>query len=170
MAIGLGGIAKGFIVDRAAEVLRRHGFADFVIVAGGDLRADGRKAGRPWRIGIRDPRVDGAMLGWVAASDLSIDTSGDYERCFIAGGRRYHHLIDPATGRPAPGCRSVTVVSRDTGIADALSTGLFVMGPERGLALAERLPDVEALVVDAAGDLHATSGFVLEPAAPPAAD
>jgi thiamine biosynthesis lipoprotein len=162
MGIGLGGIAQGFIADRIAECLRERGFTNFVIDVSGDLRVDGRVDGRPWRIGIQHPRIVGQMIAWLPVSDLSVVTCGDYERYFELDGKRYHHIIDPATGWPAAGCQSVTVVSRDTGIADALDTGLFVMGPERGLELAERLPDVEALIIDAAGKMHTTSGFVME--------
>lgn len=171
MSIGLGGIAQGYIADRVAEVIRSRDFADFVIDVSGDLRVDGRVGGRPWRVGIQDPRQRERVIATLPLADgVSVVTSGDYERYFDLGGRRYHHIMDPSTGYPAMECRSVTVVSTDTGIADALATGLFVLGAERGLALAERLPDVEALIVDAAGRMHATSGFLLEPPAAPAAD
>ncbi len=171
MAMGLGGIAQGYIADRVAEVIRSRGFTDFVIDVSGDLRVDGRVGGRPWRVGIQDPRQRDRVIATLPLADgISVVTSGDYERYFELDGRRYHHILDPATGYPATDCRSVTVVSTDTGIADALATGLFVLGPERGLALAERLPDVEALIVDAAGATHTTSGFALERPAAPAAD
>jgi len=168
MGIGLGGIAQGFIADRVADCLRERGFSNFLVDVSGDLRVDGLVDGRPWRIGIQHPRIHGQMIAWLPVSNLSVETSGDYERYFEVDGRRYHHIMDPATGWPAAGCQSVTVVSRDTGIADALATGLFVMGPERGLELAERLPEVEALIIDAAGKMHTTSGFAMEPAGNPA--
>jgi FAD:protein FMN transferase len=171
MAMGLGGIAQGYIADRVAELIRSRGFSDFVIDVSGDLRVDGRVGGRPWRVGIQDPRRRGQVVATLPIADgISVVTSGDYERYFEIGGRRYHHIMDPATGYPATDCQSVTVVSTDTGIADALATGLFVLGPERGLALAERLPDVEALIIDAAGAMHTTTGFALERPTSPAAD
>jgi thiamine biosynthesis lipoprotein len=171
MKMGLGGIAQGYIADRVAGMLRSHGFTSFVIDVSGDLRVDGRIGGRPWRVGIQDPRRREQVIATLPLADgISVVTSGDYERYFELDGRRYHHILDPATGYPAMGCRSVTVASTDTGIADALATGLFVLGPERGLALAEQLPDVEVLIVDAQGVTHTTSGFVLEQPAPPPAD
>jgi thiamine biosynthesis lipoprotein len=160
MGIGLGGIGQGYIGDQVAKLLRERGFKNFVVDVSGDLRVDGMVGGRPWRVGIQHPRYARVSLATVpVANGLSIVTAGDYERYFDLDGRRYHHIIDPATGYPAEGCQSVTVVSRDTMLADALDTGLFVMGPERGIALAERLPEVEAMIVDAQGVVHTTSGF-----------
>lgn len=163
MAIGLGGIAQGFIADRVADLIRARGFINFMIDVSGDLRVDGVIEGRPWRVGIKHPRIAGRTVATVPiANGLSISTAGDYEKFFELGGRRYHHIIDPKTGYPAPGCQSVTVVSLDTMLTDGLDTGLFVMGPERGIALAEQLPNVEAMIVDATGIVHTTSGFQLE--------
>ncbi len=169
MRIGLGGIAKGYIVDRAAAVLQAAGFDNCMIDAGGDLCARGAgPSGGGWRVGVRDPRDPERVLVTLTARNAAVVTSGDYQRYFFYEGRRYHHIIDPATGYPAPHCRSVTVVAPDTGIADALATGIFVMGPAAGVTLAERLPEVEALVIDAEGTHHATSG--LRQASGPAAD
>jgi thiamine biosynthesis lipoprotein len=163
MGIGLGGIGQGYIGDRVATLIREHGFTNFVVDVSGDLRVDGLLGGRPWRVGVQHPRAPGRTLATVPiANGLSIVTAGDYERFFDLDGRRYHHIIDPATGYPAAACQSVTVVSRDTMLADALDTALFVMGPERGIALAERLPEVEAMIVDAQGRMHTTSGFQLD--------
>ena len=163
MGIGLGGIAQGFIADRVADLLRGRGFENFLVDVSGDLRVDGMIGGRPWRVGIQHPRArDQVMATLPVSGGLSVVTSGDYERYFDLGGRRYHHIMDPKTGYPTTGCQSVTVVSRDTGIADALTKGLFVLGPTRGIALAERLPDVEALIIDAHGGMHTTSGLKLE--------
>jgi thiamine biosynthesis lipoprotein len=161
MRIGLGGIAKGYIVDRAADVIRRHGFRDFMISAGGDLRADGHHFEQPWQVGVQDPRRPDRVIARIPVSNASVVTSGDYERFFILDGRRYHHIIDPGTGMPAAACRSVTILSPDTGIADALATGIFVLGPVEGLGLAERLAGVEALIIDADGKMHTTSGLPL---------
>ncbi len=166
MKIGLGGIAKGYALDRAAELLRARGRRDFLIVAGGQVYAAGRRGDRPWRIGVRDPWGDPAdafaLLDLDPAAEgggLSSSTSGDYESFFDLDGVRYHHILDPRTGRPSRGLRSATVVSDDATLADALSTALMVLGPERGLALAEEWEGVEAVLVGEGGELHTTSGL-----------
>jgi FAD:protein FMN transferase len=158
MRVHLGGIGKGFAVDRAAAMLRSHGINDFLVQAGGDLYAAGRHGERPWRAAIRDPRGDGN----IAAMDLAestFSTSGDYERFFIQDGRRYHHILDPDTGEPAQGTRSVTIVATRAVIADGLSTGVFVMGPDAGMALIEQLPDVEGVIVTETGEVRVSSGL-----------
>ena len=119
-----------------------------------------RRGGRPWRLGIRDPR--GPADRSFATLDLSngtFSTSGDYERFFIKDGVRYHHILDPDLGEPARLCRSVTIVANTATLADALSTGVFVLGPEKGMALIERLPDVEGVVVDANNRVLVSSGL-----------
>ncbi len=172
MSLATGGIAKGYALDEAARILRQAGVRSAVIDAGGSLyllgargedgasAAAGTAAGA-WRVAIRHPRAKGSgYLGTLAVRpDRSVSTSGDYERYFEADGVRYHHIIDPATGWPAKGAISVTVVAPSATEADGLSTALFVMGPEKGLALAESLPGVEALFVDAAGSLSMTPGM-----------
>lgn len=161
MKIGLGGVAKGYALDRAAELLRGRGHADFLIVAGGQVYAAGRRGGRPWRVGVRDPRGD--QTDAFALLDLeggvSSSTSGDYESYFELDGVRYHHILDPRTGRPARGLRSATVIAPDATLADALSTALVVLGPDRGLALAEEWPEVEAVLVGEDGALRTTPGI-----------
>jgi thiamine biosynthesis lipoprotein len=131
-----------------------------MIQFGGDLYVAGYRDGKPWRVGIRDPR--GAPDDSIAALDLSdatFSTSGDYERFFIKDGVRYAHIIDPDTGQPARACRSVTIVSNNATTADGLSTGVFLLGPEKGLALIERLPDVEGVIVSADNDVLVSSGL-----------
>ncbi|MBN2498431.1 MAG: FAD:protein FMN transferase [Deltaproteobacteria bacterium] len=158
MKIGLGGIAKGYVVDRVSAVLRARGFADHLVIGGGDLYAAGSRGGRTWRVGVRDPRRD-AIRAVIALRDEGAATSGDYERFFISGGVRYHHILDPRTGWPAQGCASVTTVAPSAALADAYATGLFVMGPEAGRALAERHAGLEALFLSPGGDALATSGM-----------
>ncbi len=158
--VHLGGIGKGFAVDRAVAILRRAGLRDFLIQAGGDLYAGGQAGDTPWRLGIQDPRgPGGAPFAAVELSDATFSTSGDYERAFVLDGVRYHHILDPDTGQPARGCRSVTIVARDATMADGLSTGVFILGPERGMALVERLPDVEAVIVTADNQVRISSGL-----------
>ncbi len=160
MAIGLGGIAKGYAADRAAEVLRQMGIANATINAGGDVRVMGRPSPeRPWRIGIQHPRKRQALLEEVSLSAGAVATSGDYERFFVHEGVRYHHILDVRTGFPARGCMSITVIGETAMMADALSTAAFVLGPEAGLALIEELPGAEAMLVDASGEIHRTTGF-----------
>jgi thiamine biosynthesis lipoprotein len=160
MRAHLGGIGKGYAVDRAAEILRSRGVRDFLIQFGGDLYVGGTRGGRPWRLGIQDPR--GAAERSFAAIDLSdssFSTSGDYERFFLRGGRRYHHILDPHTGQPARGSRSVTIVAETATLADALSTGVFVLGPEKGMALIERLPKIEGVIVTDRNAVLVSSGL-----------
>ena len=157
--LDLGGIAKGYAIDRAAEVLRRGGARDFLVNAGGDLFLTGSKDGDPWRVGIQHPRRPGELLQVVAPAGGALVTSGDYERSYTWEGILYHHILDPRSGQPARGCQSVTVWAASATDADALATAVFVLGPVEGLALVEREPAAEALVVTAAGQVRESSGF-----------
>jgi thiamine biosynthesis lipoprotein len=157
--IGLGGIAKGYGVDRAMAVLRQHGVEHGLVNAGGDLRTVGTEAGVPWKVAIRHPRRRGELMAEVPVSNMCVVTSGDYERFFELDGVRYHHILDPRTGRPATGCMSATVIGPEASLSDALATALCVMGPERGLELVERLDRVEAMVVGLDGVVHTSSGL-----------
>lgn len=155
MAINLGGIAKGYAVDRAAAVLAKHGFTDVVVQAGGDLMVKGRKGQDPWRVGIRDPR--GAENDYFAIApirDASFSTAGDYERGFIKDGVRYHHILDPRTGKPATACRSVTVLAKDALTADELDDAIFILGPEEGMKLLDKHPGAGAVIVDKDNKVH----------------
>jgi thiamine biosynthesis lipoprotein len=156
----LGGIGKGYAVDRVAGMLRQAGLRDFMVQFGGDMFLSGRRGDRPWRVALRDPRgpLDQAFAA-IELSDETFSTSGDYERFFMAGGRRYHHIIDPDTGAPARGARSVTIIARTSTLADALSTGVFVMGPDEGMALVERLSDVEAVIVTDDNEVRVSAGL-----------
>jgi thiamine biosynthesis lipoprotein len=161
MRAHLGGIGKGYAIDRAAAILRARGFHDFMIQSGGDLLVSGHRGGRPWRLGIRDPR--GPADRSFATLDLTngtFSTSGDYERFFFANGRRYHHILDPDLGEPARGCRSVTIVADTAVVADGLSTGVFALGPEKGMALIERLPNVEGVIVASDNRVLVSSGLI----------
>ncbi len=158
--VDLGGIAKGYAVDRAAAILQRAGAVRASVNAGGDMVLVGRPAGRPWKIGIQHPRRAGELLATLHLEEpAAVVSSGDYERFFEEGGRRYHHLFDPRTGYPAAGCQSVTVVAGKAVLADALATAAFVLGPEEGLALLEQTPGVEGLLVTASGEVRSTPGL-----------
>jgi thiamine biosynthesis lipoprotein len=160
MRIDLGGFAKGHAVDRATDILQRHGIRQALVSAGGDSRVIGDRRGRPWSVAIRDPRREGEVVAVLPLEDISVSTSGDYERYFDDGDERVHHLIDPATGRSPRGIHSVTILARDGLRSEALSKAVFVRGVGRGLALVERLGDVDAIVVDDQGALHASSGLL----------
>lgn len=160
MRIDLGGFAKGHAVDNATALLRQRGIAHATVAAGGDSRVIGDRRGRPWTIGIRDPRRAGQVVAVVPLEDVAISTSGDYERFFERDGMRCHHLIDPATGRSATGVRSATILADDGLTAEGLSKSVFVLGAERGLALVEAMTGVDAVVIDARGALHFSSGLL----------
>jgi len=160
MRIDLGGFAKGHAVDNAAAILRRRGIAHAMVSAGGDSRVIGDRRGRPWTIGVRDPRRPSQVAAVLPLEDVSISTSGDYERYFDADGTRFHHLIDPATGKSPREIQSVTILADDGLTSEALSKIVFVLGVERGMALVESQSGVDAVVVDAAGALHFSSGLL----------
>ncbi len=160
MGIDLGGIAKGYAVDAAVNVLKKKNIDSAMVNAGGDIYVLGRKQGKPWRIGIRHPRREGEILGIIEVEDMAIVTSGDYERFFFSGGKRYHHIINPKTGYPADECQSVTIVAKEATFADGLATGIFVLGPKEGMALIENLEGVEGVIINKEGDVSASSGLV----------
>jgi thiamine biosynthesis lipoprotein len=171
LGLDLGGIAKGAVVDLLGAYLERLGRRDYLVEAGGDILLSGLKEGdKPWVVGIRHPRKSEGFLGLVSLGErrkkLAIVTSGDYERYFIKDGVRYHHILDPATGYPARGLISVTILAPSCAEADALATAVFVLGMEKGLALLARWPGAEGLLVaERQGRLEArvTAGFPLKP-------
>ncbi len=157
--INLGGIAKGYVVERGAAILRANGIEHGIVTAGGDSRLLGDRRGQPWMVGIRDPRKDGQVAISVPLEDEAISTSGDYERYFEEDGVRYHHILQPSTGAPASGIHSATVFGPDAVFTDALSTSVFVMGVDRGLRLIGSLPDYESIVIDAEGQIYYSDGL-----------
>lgn len=159
MRVHLGGIGKGYAVDRAVALLRDAGLADFMIQSGGDLYVAGDNGGTPWKLGIADPRGNHEPFATLQITNRTFSTSGDYERFFMKDGKRYHHLLDPDFGEPASGCRSVTIVASRAMLADVLSTGVFVLGPDEGMKLIERLPDVEGVIVTSDNDVLVSSGL-----------
>jgi len=160
MRAHLGGIGKGYAVERSVAILRARGLRDFMIQAGGDMYVGGHRGDRPWRLGIQDPRgPHDASFGTVELSDATFSTSGDYERFFIKDGRRYHHIIDLTTGQPARASRSVTIVAPSATLADGLSKAVFVLGAAEGMALIERVPDVEGVIVSANNEVLVSKGL-----------
>ncbi len=159
MSIGLGGIAKGYAVDRAAQLLTRAGFPDSLVDGGGDVMISGTRQGQPWRLGIQDPRQPhGTILGMMRLTNCALVTSGDYERFRIVDGIRYHHIIDPRTGYPANASMSVSVLSHTAEQGVVLAKGVFILGGDQGMALAGR-QGIEVLLIDAQGARHFTPGF-----------
>ncbi len=158
--IDLGGIAKGYAVERGVALLQERGVQHALVTAGGDTRVLGDRDGRPWRVGIRNPRgAESDVIALLPLVDEAISTSGDYERYFVEDGVIYHHIIEPGTGRSARKVRSVTIVGPDATQTDAMSTSVFVLGVEDGLRLIDELPDLEAVIVDNEGELFFSKGF-----------
>ncbi|MDP2689621.1 MAG: FAD:protein FMN transferase [Deltaproteobacteria bacterium] len=158
MVLNLGGVAKGYIVKKAVEVLKARGMRRGIIHAGGDMTVFQTGEEKPFIIGIQHPR-EKKLLGEMLVNNGAVATSGDYERFFEKDGVRYHHILDPATGFPARKSRSATVTSVNPTQADALSTAVFVMGPEKGMELIESLDKVEGVLVDGRGKVFTSSGF-----------
>ena len=161
-SIDLGGIGKGFAGDKFLEVFKKYGVSSAFTNIGGNVVALGTKPdGSPWRVGIRHPRQENSLIGFVSVADKAVVTSGDYQRYFIgSNGKRYHHIIDPSTGYPAEsGLISVTIVADSSMDADALSTILFAAGMEKGLSLLERLNGTEAIIIDTDLQVHITAGL-----------
>ena len=159
MRVNLGGIAKGYITGKTVEILKKHGVKKGIVHAGGDMVVFQEANDTPWLIGIQDPRDKDKIVGTIKAQNTAVSTSGDYERFFIKDGARYHHIMDPSTGFPANKCRGVTITAKDPTFADALSTAVFVLGPEEGMKLIEELPDVEGLIIGADKTITMSSGF-----------
>ncbi len=159
MRIDLGGIMKGYAADKAVDVLKRRGIRAGIVSVAGDIRSFGHKPdGKPWKVGIRNPNAEHKkddIMATLELTDMAISTSGDYERFFEIEGKRVHHLLSPFTGLPAKECRSVSVIGPQGAIADSLATGVFVLGPSKGLALLNKM-GVEGIIVDIHGKVHGT--------------
>ncbi len=159
MLIDLGGIAKGYAADKAVEALKRNGINSGLVSVAGDIKAFGLKPdGKPWKIGIRNPRAKGKeddIMATIELKDMAISTSGDYERFFILDGKRYHHMLSPKTGYPAEGCQSVSVITKEGAFTDAFATGIFILGPEKGIKVLEKM-GFDGIIVDSQGKVHTT--------------
>jgi thiamine biosynthesis lipoprotein len=157
MSITLGGIAKGYAVDKCVALLHEAGFNDFMVQAGGDMYVSGKKGAEPWIVGIRDPRGQDLFAG-MPIENHSFSTSGDYERGFVKDGVRYHHILDPRDGQPAHASRSVTIRAKDAFTADAWSKVMFILGWKSGMDIIKKykLTDFEVVWVDDKNELHMT--------------
>lgn len=153
MRIDLGGIAKGYAVDQGAEILFARGIKNAIVTAGGDSRILGDRRGRPWIVGIKNPRDENKSAVALPLTDTAISTSGDYERYFMDGERRVHHIINPKTGKSAVGVRSVSVLAPRGIDTDALTKPLFILGVQRGMEIIDKIPGVDAIVIDDEGQM-----------------
>ena len=169
MALDLGGIAKLPILDAGLRVLRSAGIQNAMVNGGGDVLTHGLWQGRPWRVGLRDPRAPERLLGAVeaAAGPLVVASSGDYERCFFYDGQRFHHVLNPRTGRPTTGVHGASLVARDVGAVNGLGAALMVQGFAAGKALAARAPDLAVLMAGQDGTVwqSAAMSALLKPVA-----
>lgn len=154
MRIDLGGIAKGYAVDRGADALLARGVKNAIVTAGGDSRIIGDRRGRPWMVGIKNPRNREKVVVMLPLSDTAISTSGDYERYFMDGDRRVHHILNPKTGRSASDVESVSVMAPRGFDTDPLTKIFFVRGLAAGMALIDKLPGVDAVVIGSDGKLY----------------
>ncbi len=152
--LDFGAFGKGYGIDLAIQTLREMGIENAIVNAGGDLRAIGSRDGKPWRIAVRSPNSSDVLGVIKTRRDESVFTSGDYERNFVYEGKRYHHIIDPRTGRPVEGVSSVTVIHSDATTADAAATALFVAGPGRWHEIARRMGIKYVLMIESSGTLH----------------
>jgi len=153
--ISFGAIAKGYAVDRMIEKLKEQGIENALVNAGGEIRA----LGKDWVVGIRHPSIPEELVRTINLSGMAVATSGDYEQYTENEGTRYHHILDPATGYPAEGCSSVTVIAGSCIEADAYATGIFVLGPERGIELANKIAGIEAMAINKSGTVFYSKGF-----------
>lgn len=161
MRLDVGAIAKGYAVQLVTALLEQSGYHDFVIAAGGNVQAQGMPPDREaWSVGIADPENPGQLAAAVEVSGLAVVTSGGYERFYTVGGRRYHHIVDPATLEPAEKMLSATVICPDGGLADCLSTALFLMEPEQAIAFIRTIPDARAILVTLEGETLDSQGLI----------
>jgi thiamine biosynthesis lipoprotein len=160
MKLGLGGIGQGYIADKVKELLFSKGCNSGIVNVSGDINAWGTQPdGNPWTVGIVNPLNKNKVFATFPLEDSAVETSGNYEKYVIFNGIRYSHIIDPRTGYPAQGVVSVSVFAKQTEIADALATGIFVMGVEVGIDLVNQLKGVECIMVDDKGKIHSSKGI-----------
>ncbi len=162
MKIGFGAIGKGYAANRAKAKMEALGIKDGVVNAGGDLITWGKMENdEDWSIGIANPKEKGEVMGWLIINDLSVVTSGNYEKFFLANGKKYSHIINPTTGYPATGTKSVTIICKDAELSDALATSVFILGAEKGIELIDKLKDIECLVITDKDEMKTSKGLQL---------
>jgi len=160
MKIGFGGIGKGYAADKAKELLVDMGVTSGIINASGDMNAWGHQAdGTNWLVGITNPLNTQKVFSWLPINNQSVVTSGDYEKYVEFNGKRYAHIINPRTGYPTTGIKSVTIFASKAELADALATSVFVMGLDNGLDFINQIKGIEAIIVDDANNFHKTKNI-----------
>lgn len=160
MKLGLGGIGQGYIADKVKNLLYAKGCLSGIINVSGDINAWGKQPdGKPWTVGIVNPLNKNKIFATFPIEDSAVETSGSYEKYVIFDGIRYSHIIDPRTGYPASGIVSVSVFAKQTEIADAMATGIFVLGVEVGLDLVNQIKGLECIIVDDKGKIHSSKGI-----------
>ena len=160
MKLGLGGIGQGYIADKIKSLLFSTGCLSGIINVSGDINAWGKQPdGKPWTVGIVNPVNKNKIFATFPLTDSAVETSGSYEKFVVFNGKRYSHIIDPRTGYPAAGIVSVSVFAKQTEIADALATGIFVLGVEVGLDLVNQIKGIECIIVDETGKIHSSNGI-----------
>ena len=158
MKLGLGGIAQGYIADKIKEVLQEKGCTSGLVNVSGDINTWGKQPnGQPWTVGIINPMNKNKVFATFILDDSAVETSGSYEKFVVFNGKRYSHIIDPRTGYPASGIVSVSVFAKQTELADALATGIFVLGIEVGLDLVNQLNGIDCIIVDDKGGVHVSN-------------
>lgn len=153
--ISFNAIVPGYAADKCSQILEKNGIKNYLVNVGGEIFAKGKD----WKIGIQHPRKQNELLGAIVAGGFGVSTSGDYQQYFKKDGKRFTHIFNPVTGYPANQCEAVTIIAKDALTADALSTGIFVLGPIKGMNLIEKLKDVEGIIIDTTGTIHESSGF-----------
>jgi thiamine biosynthesis lipoprotein len=162
MKMGFGGIGQGYVANCCKTVMKAMGIQSGLVNVSGDIITWGQQPdGKDWQVGIVDPNNKAAMISWLSASNMSVVTSGNYEKFVMIGGKRYGHILDPRTGYPAQGVGSVTIMSPDAEVCDALATGIYVIGIEKGLQLINGLKGIECLIIDDQGKLHPSASMKL---------
>lgn len=153
--ISFNAIVPGYAADKCSQVLENYGIINYLVNVGGEVFAKGKN----WKIGIQHPRIQNQLIGAIVADGFGVSTSGDYQQYFKKDGKRITHIFNPITGYPANESEAVTIIAKDALTADALSTGIFVLGPRKGMSLIEKLQNVEGIIVDTTGKIHQSSGF-----------
>lgn len=160
MRIGFGGIGKGYAADRAKNILQQMGVTSGVVNAAGDLITWGNQVnGKPWTIGIADPGVQHHPFSYLNISDMAVATSGNYEKYAVIDGKKYSHTIDPKTGFPVSGIKSVTIICPSAELADAMATPVMVMGIRAGLHLVNQMKNIACIVIDDSNKLHTSNNI-----------
>jgi len=163
MKLGFGAIGKGYAADKTKELLISKGVIGGIINASGDLTTWGTKnTGEKWMVGITNPLDKNKMFSWLPVIESSVATSGNYEKYVVINDEKFSHIIDPRTGYPTKGVKSVTVFAKKAELCDALSTAVFVMGKDSGIHMVNQLPGVEVVVIDDENEIYKSKGIIFD--------